>query len=58
MFYLILVGSKIVLALVLGRVRKLPPHLYHRLMQVSALLLLIAGGMMLYSAWQGVMAAL
>jgi threonine/homoserine/homoserine lactone efflux protein len=58
MFYLLLVGSKIVLALVLGRVRKLPPHLYHRLMQVSALLLLIAGGMMLYSAWQGVMAAL
>jgi len=57
-FYLFLVGSKMVLALVLGRMRKLPPHLYHRMMQFSALLLLIAGGIMLYSAWQGVMAAL
>jgi threonine/homoserine/homoserine lactone efflux protein len=58
MFYLFLVGSKVVLALVLGRARRLPTHLYHRLMQFSALLMLIAGGMMLYSAWQGLVAAL
>ena len=57
-FYLFLIGSKVALALVLGRVRQLPPHLYHRLMQFSALLLLIAGGMMFYSAWRGVMALL
>ena len=57
-FYLLLVGSKVILAIVLGRFRKMPPHIYHRLMQISAILLLIAGGMMLYSAWQGLSASL
>jgi threonine/homoserine/homoserine lactone efflux protein len=54
MFYLMLVGSKVVLALVLHRFRQLPPGTYHRLMQFSALLLLAAGLWMLYSAWQGI----
>ena len=57
-FYLLLVGSKVVLALVLGHFRKMPPHIYHRVMQFSAILLLMAGGMMLYSAWQGLSASL
>jgi threonine/homoserine/homoserine lactone efflux protein len=56
-FYLLLVGGKVALALLLGRIRKMPPHIYHRLMQFSAILLLIAGGMMLYSAWQGFLAS-
>ncbi|HFQ95369.1 MAG TPA: LysE family translocator [Anaerolineae bacterium] len=54
MFYLMLVGSKVVLALILGRFRGMPAHLYHRAMQFSALLLLAAGVWMLYAAWQGV----
>ena len=54
-FYALLVGSKVVLALILGRVRHLPPHRYHRLMQFTSLLLLAAGGFMLYAAWQGFM---
>ena len=54
MFYLMLVGSKVVLALVLGRFRGMPAQLYHRAMQFSALLLLAAGVWMLYAAWQGV----
>ncbi len=56
-FYFLLIGSKMALALILGRVRQMPPQIYRRLMQFSALLLLIAGGMMLYSAWQGFMAS-
>ena len=52
-FYLMLVGSKVVLALLLGRFRRMPAHLYHRAMQFSALLLLAAGVWMLYAAWQG-----
>jgi len=52
-FYLFLVGSKVIMALALARFHRMPPQLYHRLMQFSALLLLIAGGFMLYSAWQG-----
>ena len=58
MFYLMLVGSKVVLALILGRFRKMPAHIYHRAMQFSALLLLAAGLWMLYSAWQGIASAL
>jgi len=54
-FYLFLVGSKVVLALILGRLHKLPTRLYHRLMQFSALLLLLAGAFMIYAAWQGFM---
>ncbi len=57
-FYLMLVGSKVALALVLGRFRRMPPRVYHRAMQFSALLLLAAGAWMLYSAWQGLASAL
>ena len=52
-FYLLLVGSKVVLALLLGRVRHLPARPYRLMMQGSALLLLAVGGFMLYSAWKG-----
>ena len=54
MFYLLLVGSKVILALVLGRFRNMPPWIYRRAMQLSALLLFGAGIFMLYSAWLGV----
>lgn len=53
-FYLFLIGSKMILALVLARIRHLPAHIYHRLMQFSGLLLLIAALFMLYTAWQGI----
>ncbi len=53
-FYLLLVGSKVVLALILGRVRQMPGHRYHRFMQFSALLLFVVGVWMLYAAWQGI----
>ncbi len=53
-FYFLLVGSKVVLSIVLEWFRRAPSSLYHRLMQFSSLLLLAAGGYMIYSAWQGV----
>ncbi len=53
-FYLMLVGSKVFLALGLGQFRQRLAGKYHRAMQVSALLLLAVGLWMLYSAWQGV----
>lgn len=52
-FYLLLIGGKVVMALFLERFRNMPAYLYHRLMQLSSLLLLLAGGYMIYSAWQG-----
>ncbi|HIQ12257.1 MAG TPA: LysE family translocator [Caldilineales bacterium] len=57
-FYLMLVGGKVALALVLGRFRQMPPHIYHRATQFSALLLLASGAWMLYTAWQGIASAL
>ena len=57
-FYLFLVGTKVVVAWILGRIRHMPMPIYHRVMQCSALLLLGAGLYMLYSAWQGWMALL
>ena len=53
-FYLLLIGGKAVLALVLGRLRGMPTAIHQRLMQISAVLLFVAGSMMLHSAWQGI----
>ena len=52
-FYLLLIGSKVILALILARIRLLPAHIYHRMMQISGLLLLVVAVFMLYTAWQG-----
>ncbi len=53
LFYSLLVGSKVILAILLGRVRHMPPRPFSWMMRGSALLLLAAGLFMLFSAWQG-----
>ncbi len=52
-FYLLLVGSKVVLALAVSNTHRLSTQFYHRLMRFSAILLFGAGLYMLYAAGRG-----
>lgn len=51
-FYLLLIGSKAMLAFLFGRAHTLPQTYHRRLMRFSAFLLLGAGLFMIYSAWR------
>jgi len=49
-FYVLLIGSKVVLAFLFSRARGLPQRQYTWMIRISSILLLIAGVFMLYSA--------
>ncbi|RME86436.1 MAG: LysE family translocator [Caldilineae bacterium] len=51
LFYLLLIGSKIVLAFLFSRAHRLPPHRHRQLTRASALLLVAAAVYMFASAW-------
>jgi threonine/homoserine/homoserine lactone efflux protein len=51
-FYVLLVGSKVVLAFVFSQARGLPQQQYIWMIRFSSLLLLIAGAFMLFTAWR------
>ncbi len=51
-FYLMLIGSKMGLALVFSRAHGLPPRRLHFLIELSSVLLIVAGLFMLYTAWR------
>ncbi len=51
-FYVMLIGSKIVLAFLFSRAQGLPAHWHSRLIRFSSLLLIGVGVLMLYAAYQ------
>ena len=55
-FYLLLVGSKIGVAVILGQARNRFAHRLPLIVRISSSLLVIAGVYMLYSAWQNLSA--
>lgn len=52
-FYVLLIGSKIALAYIFSRAKRLPANRHRQLIQFSSLLLFAAGLFMLYTAWEG-----
>jgi len=51
-FYALLIGSKVTFAFVFSRARALPQRQYTRMIRFSSLLLLVAGALMLFTAWR------
>jgi threonine/homoserine/homoserine lactone efflux protein len=52
LFYALLIGSKVTLAFVFSRARALPQRQYTWMIRFSSLLLLVAGALMLFTAWR------
>ncbi|MCO6452028.1 MAG: LysE family transporter [Caldilineales bacterium] len=54
LFYVMLIGSKVMLAFLVSRAHGLPSHRHQTLLRITSLIMIVAGLSMLYAAWPNV----